>query len=185
MKYKSIHTLGDLKKSTYKPRTIKQEIRENLREKLSKGEKMFSDIVGYDETVIPDVQRALLSRHNILLLGLRGQAKTRMARLLVSLLDEFIPVIKGNELNDDPMHPITYSGQQMVAEMGDSTPIEWLHRDSRYIEKLATPDVSVADLIGDVDPIKAASLKLPYSDPRVIHYGLIPRFTSKNSSVSF
>ncbi len=175
MKYKSIHTLGDLKKSTYKPRTIKQEIRENLREKLSKGEKMFSDIVGYDETVIPDVQRALLSRHNILLLGLRGQAKTRMARLLVSLLDEFIPVIKGNELNDDPMHPITYSGQQMVAEMGDSTPIEWLHRDSRYIEKLATPDVSVADLIGDVDPIKAASLKLPYSDPRVIHYGLIPR----------
>ena len=175
MNHNNISTLGELRKSKYTPKSIKEEIRDNLRAKLVKGEKIFTEIVGYDETVIPDIQRALLSQHNILLLGLRGQAKTRMARLMVHLLDEFIPVIKDNELNDDPMNPITYMGQMTVAKFGDDTPIEWLHRDARYIEKLATPDVSVADLIGDVDPIKAASLKLPYNDPRVIHYGLIPR----------
>ncbi len=175
MNHDKIKTLGQLRKAGYKPKSIKQEIRDNLRSKIQKGEKMFSQIIGYDETVIPDVQRALLSRHNILLLGLRGQAKTRMARLMVHLLDEFIPIIAGNELNDDPMNPITFSGQKTLAEMGDKTPVEWIHREDRYVEKLATPDVSVADLIGDVDPIKAASLKLPYNDPRVIHYGLIPR----------
>ncbi len=175
MNHNAIKTLGELKKTGYKPRSVKDEIRENLRTKIQEGQAIFSQIIGYDETVIPDVQRALLSRHNILLLGLRGQAKTRMARLMVQLLDEYVPIIKGNELNDDPMNPITYSGQKVIAEKGDDTPIDWLYRENRYVEKLATPDVSVADLIGDVDPIKAASLKLTYNDPRVIHYGLIPR----------
>lgn len=175
MNYQEIKDLGALKKSGYVSRSIKEEIRENLRIKLQKKEDLFDEVIGYGETVIPDVERALLSRHNMLFLGLRGQAKTRMARLMVNLLDEWIPVIEGNELNDDPMNPITLMGQLKVAEMGDKTPVLWLHRDARYVEKLATPDVSVADLIGDVDPIKAAALKLPYSDPRVLHYGLIPR----------
>ena len=168
-------TLGELKATNYQPLPIKEELRRNLIAKLRKGEKIFEGILGFDDTVLPDVQRAILSRHNVLLLGLRGQAKTRIARLLVSLLDEYIPFIKGSELNDDPLQPLSRSAKDMVAEMGDDTPIEWLHRDDRYIEKLATPDVSVADLIGDVDPIKAASLKLPYSDERVIHFGLVPR----------
>ena len=175
MNHTEIKTLGELKKTTYVSRGIKEEIRENLRLKMQRKEPLFAEVIGYGETVIPDVERALLSKHNMLLLGLRGQAKTRMARLMVGLLDEWIPVIEGNELNDDPMNPITSLGQSTVAEMGDKTPVAWLHRDQRYVEKLATPDVSVADLIGDVDPIKAASLKLPYSDPRVLHYGLIPR----------
>lgn len=175
MNLEKIKTLGDLKKTAYKPQSIKSEIRENLRKKLQAKEPLFKEVIGYDETVIPDVERALLSRHNILFLGLRGQAKTRMARLMVDLLDEYIPYISGNELNDDPLEPITKHGQEQVNELGDKTPISWLHRSERYVEKLATPDVSVADLIGDVDPIKAASLKLPYSDPRVLHFGLIPR----------
>ncbi|MEL6803756.1 MAG: magnesium chelatase, partial [Bacteroidota bacterium] len=157
-------TLGELKATGYQPRPIKEELRSNLIQKLRAGEQIFDGIIGFDDTVLPDVQRAILSRHNILLLGLRGQAKTRIARLLVSLLDEYIPVVAGSELNDDPLQPLSRSARDLVAEKGDDTPIEWLHRDQRYIEKLATPDVSVADLIGDVDPIKAASLKLPYSD---------------------
>ncbi|MEM1320598.1 MAG: magnesium chelatase, partial [Bacteroidota bacterium] len=128
-----------------------------------------------DDTVLPDLERALLSRHSILLLGLRGQAKTRIARLMVTLLDEYIPVVAGSELNDDPLAPISRYAHDKVAQEGDDCPIEWLHRDQRYVEKLATPDVSIADLIGDADPIKAATLKLPYSDERVIHFGLIPR----------
>ncbi|MEL6357966.1 MAG: magnesium chelatase, partial [Bacteroidota bacterium] len=132
-------------------------------------------IIGFDDTVLPDIQRAILSRHNVLLLGLRGQAKTRIARLLVSLLDEYIPIVAGSELNDDPLQPISRFANDLIAEKGDATPVEWLHRDARYVEKLATPDVSVADLIGDVDPIKAATLKLPYGDERVIHFGLVPR----------
>ncbi|MEL6358769.1 MAG: magnesium chelatase [Bacteroidota bacterium] len=168
-------TLGELKATGYQPRPIKEELRSNLIQKLRAGEQIFDGIIGFDDTVLPDVQRAILSRHNILLLGLRGQAKTRIARLLVSLLDEYIPVVAGSELNDDPLQPLSRSARDLVAEKGDDTPIEWLHRDQRYIEKLATPDVSVADLIGDVDPIKAASLKLPYSDERVIHFGLVPR----------
>jgi len=175
MNYTEIKTLGELLKSDYKSRGIKEELRDNLRKRLLNKEALFDDVIGYGETVIPDVERALLSRHNMLFLGLRGQAKTRMARLMVGLLDEWIPIIEGNELNDDPMNPITKIGQITVEELGDKTPVSWLHRDERYVEKLATPDVSVADLIGDVDPIKAASLKLPYSDPRVLHYGLIPR----------
>src|SRR5690606_13093768 len=136
---------------------------------------VFSGIYGFDDTVIPDLERALLSKHNILLLGLRGQAKTRLARMMTSLLDEYIPVIDGSELNDDPMEPLSVFGKNLVREMGDETPVKWLPRSARYVEKLATPDVTVADLIGDVDPIKAATLKLPYSDERVIHFGLIPR----------
>jgi len=172
---KNITTLGELKKSGYQPRSIKEELRDNLILKLKKGERVFEGILGFDDTVLPDIERAILSRHNILLLGLRGQAKTRIARLLTTLLDEWMPIIKGNELNDDPMAPITRSGIAEVAEHGDKTEIEWINRADRYIEKLATPDVSIADLIGDVDPIKAATLKLPYSDERVIHFGLVPR----------
>lgn len=172
---KDITTLGQLKKAGYKSKSVKEELRQNLIAKMKKKEKVFEGILGFDETVLPDIERAILSRHNVLLLGLRGQAKTRIARLLVTLLDEHMPIIAGNELNDDPLNPITRQGIDMVADMGDKTPIEWVYRDDRYVEKLATPDVSIADLIGDVDPIKAATLKLPYSDERVIHFGLVPR----------
>jgi len=175
MDYKKINTLGDLKKSKYSDRSVKQELRDNLVEKLKKGEKVFEGIIGFDHTVIPDIQRAILSSHNILLLGLRGQAKTRIARLLTQLLDEYIPIIQGSELNDNPFNPLSRNAKDILKEHGDKTPIKWIHRDERYVEKLATPDVSVADLIGDVDPIKAATLKLPYSDERVIHFGLVPR----------
>lgn len=168
-------TLGELKATGYQPRSIKEEMRENLIKKLQSKEPIFPGVIGFDDTVIPDVERAILSRHNILLLGLRGQAKTRIARLLVHLLDEYMPIIGGSELNDDPLQPLTRYAVDLIAEKGDDTPIEWVHRDERYVEKLATPDVSVADLIGDVDPIKAATLKLPYSDQRVIHFGLVPR----------
>lgn len=170
-----IKTLGELKQAGYTFKTIKDELRTNLIAKLRKKENVFAGIWGYEETVIPDIERAILAGHDINLLGLRGQAKTRLARLMIQLLDEYIPVIEGSELNDDPLHPISRYGKDKVTELGDQTPIDWLHRDERYSEKLATPDVSIADLIGDVDPIKAASLKLPYSDERVIHFGLIPR----------
>lgn len=171
----NITTLGALKASGYQPKSVKQELRDNLITKIKAKENVFPGILGFDDTVIPDIQRALLSRHNILLLGLRGQAKTRIARQLVNLLDEYIPVVAGSELNDDPLAPLSRYAFDTIAELGDATPITWLHRSERYVEKLATPDVSVADLIGDVDPIKAAALKLPYSDERVIHFGLIPR----------
>lgn len=170
-----IKTLGELKKSGYKSIPIKEELRKNLIQKLKNKETVFAGIWGYEETVIPDLERAILAGHDINLLGLRGQAKTRLARLMVKLLDEYIPVIEGSELNDDPLNPLSRYGIDRVKELGDATPIIWLHRDERYTEKLATPDVSIADLIGDVDPIKAATLKLPYSDERVIHFGLIPR----------
>lgn len=171
----TIKTLGELKKSGYQPKSIKEEIRQNLITKLQKNENSFPGIVGYEDTVIPDVERALLSKHNILFLGLRGQAKTRMARQMINLLDEYIPVIPGSDINDDPLLPVSQYARGLIAEKGDATPIEWLHRSQRYGEKLATPDVSVADLIGDVDPIKAANLKLSFADDRVIHYGIIPR----------
>src|SRR5436190_561583 len=175
MDHKKITTLGQLKSAGYQLRTIKDELRANLIEKLKRKENVFEGIWGYEETVIPDLERAILAGHDINLLGLRGQAKTRLARLMVNLLDEYIPVIEGSELNDDPLNPISRYGRDLLAEKGDSLPVSWLHREERYTEKLATPDVSIADLIGDVDPIKAASLKLPYSDERVIHFGLIPR----------
>jgi magnesium chelatase subunit I len=170
-----ISTLGELKKSGYTPKSIKDEIRENLIIKIKAKENPFPGIMGYEDTVIPDTERALLSRHNILFLGLRGQAKTRMARQMVELLDEYIPIISGSEINDDPMQPISRYALDLIAEKGDDTPIDWLHRSKRYGEKLATPDVSVADLIGDIDPIKAANLKLDFADERVLHYGIIPR----------
>ncbi len=170
-----IKTLGELKKSGYQPRSVKEELRLNLIKKLSEGEKVFEGILGFDDTVLPDVERAILSQHNILLLGLRGQAKTRIARLLVTLLDEYIPVVAGSEIHDDPLQPISRFALDLIKEQGDKTPVSWVHREERYVEKLATPDVSIADLVGDVDPIKAATLKLPYSDERVIHFGLIPR----------
>lgn len=168
-------TLGELKNSGYKSKSVKEEIRENLIHKLSNGEPTFPGIIGYDESVIPDTERALLSRHNMLFLGLRGQAKTRMARQMTALLDEYIPVIAGSEINDNPVHPISRYARELIAEKGDATPIDWLHRSERYGEKLATPDVSVADLIGDIDPIKAANLRLTFADERVIHYGIIPK----------
>jgi magnesium chelatase subunit I len=170
-----IKTLGQLKKSAYKSRSVKDELRANLIEQLKKREGGFEGIIGFEDTVIPDLQTAILSRHNILLLGLRGQAKTRIARLLINLLDEYVPYIEGSDLFDDPYHPISWFGHSTITEKGDDTPIGWIHRSERYTEKLATPDVTVADLIGDVDPIKAATLKLTYSDERVIHFGLIPR----------
>src|ERR1700753_1277844 len=170
-----IKTLGELKKTKYKSRSVKDELRANLVKQLRKGEGSFEGIVGFEDTVIPDLQTAILSRHNILLLGLRGQAKTRIARLLVNLLDEYVPYIDGSELYDDPMAPISWFGHHQVSIHGDNTPVAWVHRSERYTEKLATPDVTVADLIGDVDPIKAATMKLTYSDERVIHFGLIPR----------
>jgi magnesium chelatase subunit I len=175
MDIQKIKTLGELKDSTYKPRSIKDELRENLIKKISKKEITFPGIIGYEDSVIPDTERALLSRHNILFLGLRGQAKTRMARQLTNLLDEYIPIVHGSEVNDDPFKPLSKYAKDLIEEKGDDTPIEWIHRSKRYGEKLATPDVSVADLIGDIDPIKAANLKLSYSDERVIHYGIIPR----------
>src|SRR6195952_1079005 len=170
-----IKTLGELKKTGYKSRSVKDELRANLIAQLQNKEGGFEGIVGFEDTVIPDLQTAILSRHNILLLGLRGQAKTRIARLLVNLLDEYIPYIEGSDLFDDPYEPISWYGHSIVTEKGDDTPIGWIHRSERYTEKLATPDVTVADLIGDVDPIKAATMKLTYSDERVIHFGLIPR----------
>ncbi len=175
MKIENITTLGELKKSGYQSKSIKDELRDNLIEKIKNKETIFNGVHGYENTVIPELQRAILSRHNINLLGLRGQAKTRLARLMLILLDEYIPVVEGSEINDDPLQPISRYAINLVGEKGDDTPISWLHRSERFAEKLATPDVTVADIIGDVDPIKAANLKLSYADDRVIHYGMIPR----------
>ena len=175
MNIKKIKTIADLKKTSYSSRSVKEELRDNLILKMQKGETVFPGIYGYEDTVIPNLERAILSQHNINLLGLRGQAKTRIARLLVNLMDEYIPIVKGSEVNDDPLAPLSIYARQLISDKGDQTEIEWLHREQRYVEKLATPDVSIADLIGDVDPIKAANQKLSYSDERVIHFGLIPR----------
>ena len=170
-----IKTLGQLVDSGYKSISIKSELRKNLITHLSNGTDVFDKIWGYEDTVIPDLQRAVLAKHNINFLGLRGQAKTRIARTMIQLLDEYMPIVEGSVLNDDPLLPLSKYSIDLIEEHGNDTPIAWVHRDERYTEKLATPDVTIADLIGDVDPIKAASLKLPYSDERVIHYGLIPR----------
>lgn len=175
MKIENIKTLGELKKSGYETKSIKDELRSNLREKIKSGKPTFEGVHGFENTVIPELERAILSRHNINLLGLRGQAKTRLARKMIELLDEYIPFVTGSEINDDPLKPISRFAKDIIAEKGDETPISWLHRSDRFFEKLATPDVTVADLIGDVDPIKAANLKLSYADDRVIHFGMIPR----------
>jgi magnesium chelatase subunit I len=175
MKIDTIKTLGELKAAGYQSKSIKDELRSNLREKIKSGKPVFEGVHGFENTVIPELERAILSRHNINLLGLRGQAKTRLARLMIELLDEFMPIVAGSEINDDPLKPISRFAKDLIAIEGDKTPIQWVHRSERFFEKLATPDVTVADLIGDVDPIKAANLKLSYADDRVIHFGMIPR----------
>ena len=172
---KQIKTLGELRASGYHSKSIKDELRDNLIQKIKNKETTFEGVHGYENTVIPELERAILSRHNINLLGLRGQAKTRLARLMLNLLDEYIPYVEGSEVNDDPFNPISRFAMELIKDKGDETPIVWLHRSERFAEKLATPDVTVADIIGDVDPIKAANLKLSYADDRVIHYGMIPR----------
>src|SRR5213082_2591223 len=171
----AIETLGDLRKSGYRSKPVKQEIRDNLVRKLQAGERTFPGIVGYDETVIPQLVNAVLSRHNVILLGLRGQAKSRIIRQLVALLDPSIPVIAGSEINDDPLRPISAYGRQTIEREGDHTPIAWVERDTRFVEKLATPDVTIADIIGDVDPIKAARGGHLLSDELTMHFGLLPR----------
>ena len=170
-----IRTLGELKQSGYRPVSVKDELRRNLVAKLRNGEDIFPGIVGYDRSVIPQIHNALLARHDLILLGLRGQAKSRLIRMLPNLLDEYIPYIEGSEINDDPFGPVSKYGRDLLDEKGDETPIDWLHRSERYGEKLATPDTSIADLIGDIDPIKAANRKLTYADEEVIHFGIIPR----------
>src|SRR5690554_2591572 len=175
MKIDKITTLGELKAAGYQSKTIKEELRSNLIKNLKNGVNSFKGIHGYENSVIPELERAILSKHNINLLGLRGQAKTRLARAMVDLLDPWIPAVAGSEINDDPFHPISRYAIELLEEKGDQTPIVWIARTERFFEKLATPDVTVADLIGDVDPIKAMNLKLSYADDRVIHYGMIPR----------
>jgi len=167
-------TLGELRDSGYQPQTVKAEMRKNLIQKMRKGDDIFPGIIGYEETVIPQIENAILSGQDIVFLGERGQAKTRIARSLINLLDAEVPVITGSDLNDDPMKPISARGKQIVAEQGDATPVEWLSRDRRYGEKLATPDITISDLIGEVDPIKVAEGRY-LSDELTIHYGLIPR----------
>jgi magnesium chelatase subunit I len=171
----SIQTLGALKKAGYVSKSIKTELRDNLIAALQSKQPIFPQLHGYEHTVLPQLERAILSKHNINLLGLRGQGKTRIARLMLNLLDEYIPVVAGSEINDDPLAPLSPYAKELIEEKGDQTPITWLHRSERFFEKLATPDVTVADLIGDIDPIKAATLKLSYADQRVLHYGMIPR----------
>jgi len=171
----SITTFGALKASGYISKSIKNELRDNLIVSIQEGKETFPGMHGYEQTVIPQLERAILSKHNINLLGLRGQGKTRIARLMINLLDEYIPVVAGSEMNDDPFHPISRYARDLMEEKGDETPITWLHRSERFFEKLATPDVTIADLIGDIDPIKASNLKLSYADERVIHFGMIPR----------
>jgi magnesium chelatase subunit I len=173
-------TFGELKNSRWnepalRARSVKDEMRENLIHKLESGETIFPGVVGYDDTVIPHLVNAILSRHNLILLGRRGQAKSRILRSLVSLLDPEIPIIAGSEVNDDPFAPISMYGRKTLEESGDATPIAWLHRDMRYVEKLATPDVTIADIIGDVDPIKAAKSGFMLADELTMHYGLLPR----------
>ena len=167
--------LGELKASGYRGASVKDELRANLIRKLRAGERLFPGIVGYDETVIPQLVNAILARHNLILLGLRGQAKSRIIRQLTELLDDSIPIIAGSEVNDDPFHPISAYGRQILELHGDAMHIEWVAPDARFVEKLATPDVTIADIIGDVDPIKAAKGGHLLSDELTIHYGLLPR----------
>ena len=175
MNIEKIKTLKALKSSGYQLRTVRDELRENLISKIEKKEEIFPSIIGYEETIIPDLQNALLSRHDFILLGLRGQAKTKILRSLVSLLDDYLPVIAGSEINDNPLAPVSKFGREQLKQYGDDTPIDWIAREKRYNEKLATPDVSIADLIGDIDPIKAATNRLHYAQEESIHFGIIPR----------
>jgi magnesium chelatase subunit I len=169
-----ISTLRELKESGYRPRSVRDEIRTNLIVAMREGRSLFHGIRGYDETVLPELQNAILAGHDIIFLGERGQAKTRLARGLVQLLDEWLPIVAGSEINDDPFKPISHHGRMTVVEQGDDTGIEWVHRDRRFAEKLATPDTTVADLIGEVDPIKVAEGRY-LSNEEVLSFGLIPR----------
>lgn len=171
----TVHTIGELKESGWESVSVKEEIRQNLIGKIKSGETLFPDIMGYDKSVIPQLQHALLAKHDIILLGLRGQAKTKILRQLTAFLDEYMPIIEGSEINDDPFNPVSKHARELVEEQGDDTPIDWVHRSERYGEKLATPDTAVADLIGDIDPIKAAAEKLTLADENVINFGLVPR----------
>ncbi len=168
-------TLGQLRESGWRSRTVKQELRDNLIARIRSGSPIFPGIVGYDDTVIPQVVNALLAGHDFILLGLRGQAKTRILRGLAELLDAEIPAVEGSEIRDDPLNPAEERTRRLIAQLGDELPIVWIPRAERYREKLATPDVTIADLIGDVDPIKAATRKLTLADPEVVHYGILPR----------
>ncbi len=168
-------TFGELKKAGFVHKTMSEELQVNLIDRIKKDQPAFDGLWGYEDTVVPQLKKAILAGHHINLLGLRGQAKTRIARSMVDLLDEYMPIVKGSEINDSPFEPISKYAKDLLEEKGDDTPIEWVHRSDRFFEKLATPDVNVSDLIGDIDPIKAATLKLPYSDERVLHYGMIPR----------
>ena len=172
---KKPETIKALQVSGYKPQTVKQEMRRNLVAMIERGENLFPGIVGYEKTVLPQIENAVLSGHDFILLGLRGQAKTRILRQLTRFLDEWIPAIEGCEINDDPLNPICPACRRRVSMEGGDVPVRWIHRDERYREKLATPDVTIADLIGDIDPIKAANKRLSYSDPEVMHYGIVPR----------
>lgn len=171
----AVRTLGELKASGYASRSVKDEMRENLIRKLRSGDTLFKGILGYEETVIPQLVNAILAKHNLILLGLRGQAKSRIIRQLTELLDEEIPIIEGSEINDNPFAPLSAYGRQTIELHGDETKIDWVHRDNRFVEKLATPDVTIADIIGDVDPIKAAKGGHLLSDELIIHFGLLPR----------
>ncbi len=167
-------TLGELRASGQRPRSLREELRANLVERLRRGRPLFPGVLGYDETVIPAVENALLCGHDLIFLGERGQAKSRMMRALVGLLDEWLPALAGSEIADDPFRPVSAYGRQVLAEHGDAAEIAWIHRDDRYGEKLATPDISIADLIGDVDPVKVAAGRT-LADELTIHFGLLPR----------
>lgn len=168
-------TFKELKESGYVHRTVNQEIQANMIARIQSKQPVFEGLVGYEDSVVPQLKKAILAGHHINLLGLRGQAKTRIARSMLDLLDEYMPIVAGSEINDSPFMPISKFARDTLAEHGDEALIAWVHRSQRFFEKLATPDVNVSDLIGDIDPIKAATLKLPYSDERVLHYGMIPR----------
>src|SRR5262249_7539818 len=167
-------TLGDLRASGWISRPVKLEVREHAIERIARGAALVEGVLGFDETVLPQLENALVAAHDVIFLGERGQAKTRMIRSLVELLDEWMPVVGGSEINDDPYHPVSHHARLLVAERGDDTPIDWVHRDDRFSEKLATPDTSIADLIGEVDPIKVAEGRY-LADELTIHYGLVPR----------
>lgn len=169
----SASTLGELKASGWVSRPVKQEVREHAIARVAAGEPLFAGVQGYEETVMPQLENALLAGHDVVFLGERGQAKTRMIRSLTGLLDEWMPIIAGSEINDDPYHPVSKHSRDLVAELGDDAPIDWVHRDTRYGEKLATPDTSIADLIGEVDPIKVAEGRY-LSDELTLHYGMVP-----------
>jgi len=167
-------TIGELRRSGWTSRTVKAEIRANVVAKLMAGETLFPEVMGYDTTVFPQLENALLAGHDVIFLGERGQAKTRIIRSLTGLLDEWMPIVTGSEINDDPYHPVSRYAIDLVAEYGDDTAVSWVHRDQRFGEKLATPDTSIADLIGEVDPIKVAEGRY-LSDELTLHYGLVPR----------